>query len=80
MQAIQLTFWEGSITGEQLLRNEVTLLKQQQNNLRKGLFHRYGELNHELIFLRSEIMALKNKIEKEDQTNVFMERFLLRAK
>lgn len=56
--AEQLTFWEEPITEEKIIWMEIEDLKTKQNNLRRGLFGRFDELQKEIELLRNQILFL----------------------
>ena len=63
--AEQLTFWEKPITEENILWGELADLKTRQNNLRRGIFYRFDELEREVESLRNQILFLTGKKEEE---------------
>jgi|BogFormECP03_OM2_1039629.scaffolds.fasta_scaffold00001_19 hypothetical protein len=58
MSAEQLTFWKDEITHEGMMWLELADLKTKQNNLRRGLFQRFDELQKELELLRNQLVLL----------------------
>jgi hypothetical protein len=56
--AEQLTFWEEPVTEQKIIWMELEDLKSKQNNLRRGLFGRFDELQKEIDLLRNQISFL----------------------
>ena len=52
---------EEPLTPENLIKQDVRDLKEKQNNLRRGLFKRFDELNKEVQKLRLELSCLKKE-------------------
>ena len=63
--AQQLTFWDHPLTEENIMWGELADLKTRQNNLRRGIFFRFDELEREVESLRNQILFLTGK--KEDE-------------
>lgn len=63
MNAQQLTFFEEPSTEQNALWTEINDLKNKQNNIRRGLFQRFEELQREVELLRNQIVVItcKNK-------------------
>ena len=62
--AEQLNFLDAlPVTGGQL-DQALAETRSQVDNVRRGLFKRYGELNNELDLLRDEIVSLRKQIEQ----------------
>ena len=61
----QLTFWDQPLTEENIMWGELADLKTRQNNLRRGIFFRFDELEREVESLRNQILFLTGK--KEDE-------------
>lgn len=61
MSAEQLTFWKKPITEENVIWNELADIKTKQNNLRRGLFQRFDEMQKEIELLREQIVLLATK-------------------
>lgn len=55
--SIQMDFFRDSETEE--LRAEVVKMKEQVNNLRRGMFGRYDKMCNELNDIQESIMELK---------------------
>lgn len=51
-------------TEEELLREEIRLLKNQIGNVRKGLFARHNQLAKEFMRLREELEVIKFEMDK----------------
>jgi FtsZ-binding cell division protein ZapB len=60
----QLSFWDLPITKDKLMWMELNELKAKQNNLRRGLFGRFDELQKEVESLQRQIVFLLHKGEK----------------
>ncbi len=61
----QLTFLEEPISEQKFMWLELADLKTKQNNLRKGLFQRFEELQKEIDLLRNQIVTLNLKNNKD---------------
>lgn len=62
MEAEQLTFWSEPITEEKIIWTEIMDLQTKQNNLRRGLFGRFDELQKEIQGLKEQLtFFLKEK-------------------
>lgn len=48
------------MTEERLLREALSDLKDKQNNLRRGLFQRFDQLQKEVLELRERVQELSN--------------------
>lgn len=59
--AQQLTFWDQPHTEENIMWGELADLKTRQNNLRRGIFFRFDELEREVESLRNQILFLTGK-------------------
>lgn len=59
--AEQLTFWDMPVTEEKIIWMELEDLKTKQNNLRRGLFGRFDELQKEIDLLRKQIIFLTSQ-------------------
>lgn len=57
----QLTFWEMPFSEEQVIWAEMADLKTKQNNLRRGIFQRFDELQNEIENLRNQLVLLMTK-------------------
>jgi hypothetical protein len=55
----QLLFWDMTLESDIDLGTEIQLLREKQENLRKGLFQRYSDLCKEVRDLKGEIILLK---------------------
>lgn len=58
---MQLSFLDDTTT----LQEELMELRKTQENVRRGLFQRYGIMQKEMEALRNEIHEVKSKIYKE---------------
>lgn len=56
----QLLLWEEPMTEEKLIREALSDLKDKQNNLRRGLFQRFDQLQKEVVELREKVQELSN--------------------
>lgn len=54
----QLTLWDEPITEEKVIWDELADLKTKQNNLRRGIFQRFDELQKETDLLRQQLALL----------------------
>lgn len=61
----QLTFWDKPITEDQIIWTEMADLKTRQNNLRRGIFQRFDELEKEVELLRDQLLFLTGKKAQE---------------
>lgn len=59
--AKQLSFWDEPVTEEKIIWMEMADLKTKQNNLRRGLFQRFDELQKEMDGLRTQIIFLREE-------------------
>ena len=57
----QLTFWEQPVTQESVIWSEMADIKAKQNNLRRGLFQRFDELQKEIENLRAQLVLMQTK-------------------
>lgn len=55
----QMLLWNEPLTDEILMRQQISDLKEKQNNLRRGIFQRYDQLQKELVALREEMVKLR---------------------
>lgn len=62
--AEQLTFWDRPITEENIMWSELADLKTRQNNLRRGIFYRFDELEREVEFLRDQLSFIHEQIKR----------------
>lgn len=62
--AKQLTLFEHTVTENECIWLEMAHLKTKQNNLRKGLFGRFDELQKELDEIKMQLIFLLQKDEK----------------
>ena len=60
--AIQLDLFRQDMSLEEELREELKRLEVAQNNLRKGIFARHGDLSKQFMYLMAEIELLKLQI------------------
>jgi hypothetical protein len=61
MNAQQLTFFEEPSTEQNAMWTEINDLKNKQNNMRRGLFQRFEELQKEVELLRNQIVFITCK-------------------
>jgi hypothetical protein len=66
MAAEQLTFWQEPVTVESVIWSEMADLKSKQNNLRRGLFQRFDELQKEIDSIKSQLLFVMRQIEKDE--------------
>jgi len=57
----QMLIWQEPLTDEVLMRKELLDLKDKQNNLRRGLFQRFDQLQKEVVALKEEVMVLRKE-------------------
>lgn len=57
----QMLLWKEPLTDEVLMRKELHDLKEKQNNLRRGLFQRFDQLQKEVMALKEELIALRKE-------------------
>lgn len=56
----QMLLWDEPMTEHKLLRDDLSALKDKQNNLRRGLFQRFDQLQKEVLDLREKMKELSN--------------------
>jgi len=61
MNAQQLTFFEEPSTEQNAMWTEINDLKNKQNNMLRGLFQRFEELQKEVELLRNQIVFITCK-------------------
>lgn len=57
----QLTFLDEPISEQKFMWLELADLKTKQNNLRRGLFQRFEELQKEIDLLRNQLVTMNMK-------------------
>lgn len=67
--AIQLEIFESN-DEISLLRREIAIVRQQSDNVRKGLFKRHSEIQKEMVRLKQDVETLKGK-ERLSLQNIF---------
>lgn len=67
----QLLLWDKSFGPDNLLILQVIDLKEKQNNLRRGLFQRYDNMQKELADLREQVATLKTLLGVKERHPLF---------
>lgn len=62
---MQLTFWDEPLTEYSHVKAEMCLIKDSQDNLRRGIFKRYDDVLNELNHLRRDIAKIKSELHME---------------
>ena len=63
----QLDMFEGLMTHESFQLEKLLILERQQENLRKGIFRRYGEQEKKIKQLSESVDHLINLLENKDE-------------
>ena len=69
---VQLEIWAVPYNRQQAMAQEMDELKQKQNNLRRGLFFRFGEISKEVALLREEIADLKEDTNVHKKNSIIL--------
>lgn len=69
--AEQILFWDEPLGNDNLLILQVIELKEKQNNLRRGLFQRYDNIQKEIADLKEQVATLKCLLGIKEQKPLF---------